>query len=258
MATLQELTDPFVVFQIELVCQQLKSTHVASLSLPCFPTSFHEVKEAIEKSFSAPSYLQTLWVHGEKIDNQSVGMAHSQFYLRAGDTIKVSFPMKCDCEKVKDITKWLSECLDIIQTLKASLSENEVKDLLSKNMRILLNPYFAQSLIENLFYPMSDESKLANAWYFDYLGGIKSLVKIHMEVRNMDLYRKLLLFQINVICFERVCCILFTDIAADSALCRRAIECGVLECGLNTFLSNAPVNLHSNYLIDVSLSVICK
>ena len=57
MATLQELTDPFVVFQIELVCQQLKSTEVASLSLPSFPTSFHEVKEAIENSFSAPSYL---------------------------------------------------------------------------------------------------------------------------------------------------------------------------------------------------------
>ena len=185
MATLQKLTDPFVVFQIELVCQKLKSTEVASLSLPSFPTFIHEVKEAIEKSFSAPSYLQTLWVHGEKIDNQSADMAPSQFYLRAGDTIKVSFPMKCDCKKVKDITKWLSECLDIIQTLKSSLSEDEVKDLLSKNMRILLNPYFAQSLMEYLFYPMDDESKLANAWYFDYLGGIKSLVKIHREVRNM-------------------------------------------------------------------------
>ena len=125
-------------------------------------------------------------------------------------------------------------------------------------MRIILNPYFAQILMENLFYPKSDESKLANPWYFDYLGGIKSLVKIHMEVRNMDLCGKLLLLQINVICFERVGCVLFTDIAVDSALCRRAIECGVLECGLNTFLSNTAVNLHSNYLIDVSLSVICK
>ena len=147
MATLQELTDPFVVFQIELVCQQLNSTEVASLSLPSSPTSFHDIKEAIEKSFSVPSYLQTLWVHGEKIDNESVGMAPSQFYLRAGDTIKVSFPMKCDCEKVKDITKWLSECLDIIHILKASLSENEVEDWLIKNMRIHLNPYFALSLM---------------------------------------------------------------------------------------------------------------
>ena len=258
MATLQELTNLSVVFQIELVCEQLKSNEVVSLSLPSFPTSFHEVKEAIEKSFSVPSYLQTLWVHGDKIDNQSVGMAPSQFYLRAGDTIKVSFPMKCDCEKVKDITKWLSECLDIIHTWKASLPEVEVKDLLSKNMRILLNPNFALSLIENLFYPMSDESKLANAWYFDYLGGIKSLAKIHREVRNINLCGKLQLLQSNYICFERICCILFIDIAEDSALCRRAIECGVLECGLNNFLSNAPVNQHSSYLIDVSLRVICK
>ena len=258
MATLQKLTDPLVVFQIELVCQQLKSTEVASLSLPSFPTSFHEVKEAIEKSFKAPSYLQTLWVHGEKIDNQSVGMAPSQFYLRAGDTIKVSFPMKCDCEKVKDITKWLSECLDIIQTLKASLSEDEVKDLYSKNMRIRLNPYFAQSLMEKLFYPMGDESKLANAWYFDYLGGIKSLVKIHREVRNMDLCGELLLLQSIVIFFESICCILFTDVTVDSALCQRAIECGVLECGLNTFLSDRAVYMHSCYLIDIPLSVICK
>ena len=156
MATLQELTDPLVVFQIELVCQQLKSTEVASLTMPSFPTSFHEVKEAIEKSFSAPSYLQTLWVHGERIDNQSVGMAPSQFYLRAGDTIKVSFPMKCDCKKVKEITKWLSECLDIIHSL-ASLSADELKDLFSKNMNTLFNPSFAQSLMENLFYPMGDE-----------------------------------------------------------------------------------------------------
>ena len=125
-------------------------------------------------------------------------------------------------------------------------------------MRTLLNPYFAQTLMGNLFYPMVDESKLANAWYFDYLGGIKSLVKIHREVRNMDLCGMLQLLQSNVICFERICCILFTDIAVDRALCRRAIECGVLECGLNTFLSDTAVNPHSNYLIDVSLSVICK
>ena len=125
-------------------------------------------------------------------------------------------------------------------------------------MKILLSTYFAQSLMGNLFYPMSDESKLANAWYFDYLGGIKSFVNIHREVRNMDLCGKLLLLPSNVICFETVCYILFNDIAMDSALCRQAIECGVLECGLNTFLSNAPVNRHSNYLIDVSLSVICK
>ena len=107
MATLQELTDPLVVFQNEIACQQLKTTELASLSMPRFPTSFHEVKEAIEISFSVPSYLHTLWVHREKIDNESVGMAPSQFYLQAGYTIKVSFPMKCDCKKVKEITKWL-------------------------------------------------------------------------------------------------------------------------------------------------------
>ena len=105
---------------------------------------------------------------------------------------------------------------------------------------------------------MGDESKLGNAWYFDYLGGIKSLVKIHREVRNMDLRGNLLLLPSNVICLERVCCILFTDIAVDSALCQQAIECEVLECGLNTLLSDTAVNPHSNYLIDVSLSVICK
>ena len=257
MATLQELTDPSVVFQIELVCQQLKSTEVASLSMPSFPTSFHEVKEAIEKSFSAPSYLQTLWVHGAKIDNQSVGMAPSLFYLQDGDTIKVSIPMKCDCENIKEITKWLSECLDIIHSLKVSLSKDEVKDLLSNNMSTLFNSCLAQSLMEKLFRPMGDAVKVANAWYFDYFGGIKSLVKIHREVRNMDLCRKLQLLQSSGICFQSVCCSVFADIAADSALCRRAIECGVLECGLNTFLDTA-VNLHSYYLIDISLNVICK
>ena len=256
MATLQKLTDPFVVFQIELMCQQLKSTKVASLSMPSFPTSFHEVKEAMEKSFSAPSYLQTLWVHGEKIDN-SVGMAPSEFYLQAGDTIKVSFPMKCDCEKVKEITKWLSECLDIIHSLKASLTEDKVNDILSKNMSTLCNNYLAQSFMENLFYPMGDTLKVANAWYFDYLGGIKSLVNIHREVRNLDLCGNLLLHQSNVICFENVCCSVITDISVDSSLCRRATECGVLECALYTILDTT-VNPHSYYLMDFSLPTICK
>ena len=258
MATLHELADPLVVFQIELACQQLRSTEVALLSMPSFPTTFQEVKEAIEKYFSVPSYLQTLWVHGEKIDNQSVGMAPSEFYLRACDTIKVSFPMKCDCEKVKKFAKLLSECLDIVPSMKASFSEDEFNDLFSKNMRTLFNPFFTLTLMKNLFHPMGDKLKVANAWYFDYLGGIKSLVKIHREIRNMDLCGKLLQLQSDYICSEIICCILFNDIAMDSALCRRAIECGVLKCGLNTFLSDTAVHVLSNNLIDISLSVICK
>ena len=74
----------------------------------------------------------------------------------------------------------------------------------------------------------------------------------------MVLCGKLLLLHSIAIFFESICCILFTDISVDSALCRRAIECGVLECGLNTFLSDAADNLHSCYIIDISLSVICK
>ena len=62
MASPLKLTET-VVIQIERQCEELKCSEVVSLSLSSFPTTFDEVKEAIEKSFSVPLYLQTLWVH---------------------------------------------------------------------------------------------------------------------------------------------------------------------------------------------------
>ena len=67
-----------------------------------------------------------------KIDNQSVGMAPSQFYLQAGDTIKVTFPMKCECVNIKKIAKWLEDSLDVIHSIKAASSDDEVKDCPAK------------------------------------------------------------------------------------------------------------------------------
>ena len=253
----REATPAFDI-QVELVCEEQKLTEVVSLSLPSFPTTFDEVKEAIEKSFSVPSYLQTLWVHGVKIDNRSVGMVPSQCYLQAGDTIKVSFPMKCDCEKVKEVIKWLSECLDIIHSIQAAPSEEEVMELFSKNSGKVLHNFNIQSLIEDIFLPWSDKMKRTSAWYFHHLGGITSLVQIHKTVRSLTTDEKFKPLQRFFKYFERVCCSAFTNFAADTALRRQATEHGALDCGLSTFLGVKADDLKSDAVIEDSLMVVCK
>ena len=248
-----------VDFQVELVCEELKSTQVVSLSLPTFPTTFKEVKDAIEKSFSVPSYLQTLWVHGVKIDSQSDGgMAPSQYYLQAGDTIKVSFPMKCDCEKVKKITKWLSECLDIVHSLQSAISEEEVKKLYYISSRTLLDYSSRRCLVDELFLPWGDKMKLTSAWYFDHLGGVTSLVKMHKAVQSLSIRGSFKPLHSFCYHFETVCCNAFVNFVADTALRRRATECGALDCSLNSFLGVTADNLQSTHIIKDSLMAICK
>ena len=245
-------------FQVELVCEELKTTEVVSLGLPCFPSSFDDVKKAIEKSFSIPSFLQTLWVDGAEIDNQSSGIAPSQFYLQAGDTIKVSFPMKCDCEKVKEVTKWLSECLDIIHSFQNASSEKEQRELFHKGSSRLYDYDIIQCLIEDLFVPWDDKMKQTSAWYFDHLGGTTSLVQIHKGVRSLVKNAKFEAVRVYGIFFESISCDAFTNFAADTALRRQATARGAFECVLNTFVEAIVTNLEPNEVIEDSLMSICK
>ena len=69
MASPLKLTET-VVFQIESECEELISTEVVSVSLSSFPNTFDEVKEAIEISFSVPSFVSTESVGSLSEDRQ--------------------------------------------------------------------------------------------------------------------------------------------------------------------------------------------
>ena len=55
---------------MESECEELISTEVVSVSLSSFPNTFDEVKEAIEKSFSVPSFVSTESVGSLSEDRQ--------------------------------------------------------------------------------------------------------------------------------------------------------------------------------------------
>ena len=246
-----------VELRVELVCEELKSTEVVSLSLASFPTSFDDVKCAIEKSFSIPSFLQTLWVEGEKIDSLSVSVAPSQFHLRTGDTIKVSFPMKCDCKNVKEVIDGMSECLDIIHSLQSASSHNERNELFPKIYRLFHYDHI-QTLLDDLFFPWNERVKYTNALYFDHLGGITSLVQIHAGIQSLNAGTKPELLHVFCVTFEPSCCGVFANFAMDAALRKRATEQGALDCGLKSFLRVTAYNPESTYVIEQSLMAICK
>ena len=250
--------DESVQYLIELICEELNITEIVPLKLPCVPSSFDDIRNAIEISFSVPAFLQTLWVDGAKIDRQSSSGTPSQCYLQAGDTIKVSFPMKCECEKVKKVTKWLSECLDIIHSFKAAASEEEEKELFYKNSSRICHDDNILCLVDDLFVPWDDKMKETNAWYFDHLGGITSLVQIHKDIRSLVKKAKLTSLQDYGHYFERITCLAFTNFVADSALRRRATEECVLDCVLKSLLEETVDNNESKLVVEVSLMPICK
>ena len=67
--------------------------------------------------------------------------------------------------------------------------------------------------MQSLFLPCRDILKESCARYFDYLGGIKTLVKIHREIKSMDFCGKFLpLFEDDYMCWERICCSCITEV----------------------------------------------
>ena len=64
--------DESIQYLIEIICEELNITEIVPLKLPCVPSSFDDIRNAIEKSFFIPAFLQTMWVDGAKIDSQSV------------------------------------------------------------------------------------------------------------------------------------------------------------------------------------------
>ena len=159
--------------------------------------------------------------------------------------------MKCDCEKVKKVTKCLSECLDIIHSFKAAASEEEEKELFYKASSRFCHDNNIQCLVNDLFVPWDDKSKETKAWYFDHLGGVTSLVQIHKEIRSLVKKAKLMSLQIYGHYFERITCLAFTNFVADTALRRLATEECVLDCVLKSLLEETVDNQESKFVVEV-------
>ena len=57
------------------------------------------------------------------------------------------------------------------------------------------------------------------------------LVKIHREIRMLDFSGQIQVLRDNCKHLESACCSVLTNFTADTTLCRRAAECGALDCG---------------------------
>lgn len=246
-----------VSFKIELSCESLQSTEVVSVSFPDFPSGFDKITAAVEDKYSIPSYSQTIWVHGNRIEPHPSNTPASA-YLQSGDTIKITYLMKCDCKSVKECVEWMCKCLEIVQKLKISANCDEVRSVFEENKTALEDNGQIYTLIGDLFIPWSDSIKKMNAHYFDHLGGVDLLVKLHQEMswlRNNNLF-----MAIHSFCEfqESYYCSAIGNFSSDTALRKRITACGGLERCLATFMAYQVDDSQHSHLVNSALLAICK
>ena len=250
------MSQPFCI-NMELYSEELKSTEIVSFSFPALPATFDEIKDFVENSFSIPSCSQALWIQGSKV-YESQNCTPSSLYVQSGDTIKITFPVKCECDKVKEVITWLTDSISTIQNIKNLKTEQEVEALFGEQKSLLTDADLMTSLTEHLFTPWSDKVKLMNANYFDNLGGLLLLVKIHEEVkslRNSNLFKSLHQFSERQ---ESSYCSAFAMFAVNASLRRRVTQCGGLEKCFETFLMVKADESRAVHVIEASLHALCK
>ena len=248
---------------VQLYSEELDSTEENVLFFPTFPSTFQEIKDKIEESFFIPSCLQTVWVHGSKV-HESVTCSPSSLYLQSGDTIKISYPLKCEVDGVKNSVKWLADNVSIFQEINNCTKVEQVDSLFDKYSIFRSKTYLQQ--FENLFFPWTDKAKDINTIYFDYLGGIDLLVKTQKEaiaITKNSLLSCSNQYNISTLLrymrlLESACCIALANIAKSSEYCRRITERGGLDTCIEVFLIN--LDNHKEWMtsVDDALGAISK
>ena len=252
------MDQPFQIV-VQLYSEELDSTETEVLFFTTFPTEFQEIKDKIEKLLFIPSCLQTVWVHGSKV-HESLSCSPSSLYLQNGDTIKISYPMKCEVDGVKNAVKWMADTVTLFQKINNCTKEEQVTSLLETHGSMFHSNYLVQ--FGSLFLPWTDKTKEINTIYFDYLGGIGLLIETQKEV--IAIYDNTLLTSYNVATFlhyidslESTCCVALANIARSSEYCRRITERGGLDTCIEVFLRNL-IDHKKLESADDALVAICK
>ena len=234
------MDQPFQII-VQLYSEELDSTETKVLFFTTFPTEFQEIKDKIEELFFIPSCLQTVWVHGSKV-HESLSCSPSSLYLQNGDTIKISYPMKCEVDGVKNTVKWMADTITLFQKINICTKEEQVTRLLETHGS-MFRSIDKLGQFRSFFISWADKTEEINTIYFDYLGGIDLLIKTQKEV--IAIYKNTLLTSSNVTTLlryvhslESTCCVALAIIARSSEYRRRITERGGLDTCIDVFLRN--------------------
>lgn len=246
-------------FYVELVCEESGTTEVKQFTLDCQPSSFLDIKKGIEKDFSIPVCVQSLFHQSCKVadlDNPLLS------YVRSGDTFTVYFPARGDCERVVGVVEWVRRLTDTISHRLQYRREGTYNPAMIPNeYQTLLSSQYAQTsrdLCLSLIYPWTDKTKYVNKLHFDCLGGVELVMKLYKILVSARL-DGIIMYKSHYL--ETVCGLFVANFTQTFPLRRRINQYGGLESSIQTFLWS-PVNStsrpHSSDAIEVTLYAICK
>ena len=227
---MEAVEKPFSI-SVELYSEELKQREeVQSLSFPTIPSTFREISDRLEElsEWSIPTCFHTVWFQGNKIQDPSK-CKPSSFYLQSGDTIRISYPVKCEGKLVRNVTSWL-----------VSTTERFDKEILpSSDSSIDIYRDFAKSpenqkymTILSLVSPWFDKVKDMNCFYFDALGGVLLLAKLHKQIRKINNTGNLASSRE----FERLVSATLAMITRNDTYSKKISDVGGLDCAIESFL----------------------
>lgn len=247
-------------FHVVLTCEESKTSKTKSLKLHSEPDTFLDIKKAIEKSFSIPMCVQTLFHQSTKVtDSERL----SAYYTRNGDTFQVIYPIEGDCENVIQVVEWLEMLVDAfshstVDDLNGSGSF-ELDELGYFKCAALMSGQYmevARDLAQNLVFPWTNKTKYVNKLHMDSLGVVRLVMHVYKctlsaLLSETPLYRGHYLVV--------VCALFVANFTQTFPLRRRIIEHGGLEFCVQTFVRhNLRDLLNSSEAMEVSLYAICK
>lgn len=247
---------------VELYCEETNTCKTRSLALPPECHTFLDIKKAVENFFSIPVCVQTLSHQSNKMaDSASL----SSSYVRSGDTFQVSYPIEGDCQKVREIVKWLEKLADSLSHVKRTTPDGCVYRLEGtgyvKYTELISGEYTeaATDLSLNLVFPWVDKTKYVNKLHLDSLGGVKLLLSVY-ECLVSARQSNVIMFRAHFL--EMACALFVANFTQTFPLRRRILEYGGLDFCINSFLRSPVDGMDENVAlldaIEVALYAICK
>ena len=222
-------------FQAELIFENSKVAEVQDFTLDSRPATFLDIKKEIEKSFSIPVCVQTLFYQSCKVSDSDNPLS---WYVRSGDMFTVHYPAKGDCKRVLKAVDWLNKLTAAVSKLKQGKDRH--KEAVSDYKRLTSMEYIEISgdLCRNMIVPWSDKTKHVNRFYFDSLGGVELVINLYRLIVEARLDNVTLR---NSLYLENVFCLFVANFAQTLPLVRRVFMLGGLELCMKSLLYS-PVN----------------
>ena len=247
--------------QVELVCEETKSTKLKRLTLQSDPHTFLDIKRAIEKSFSIPVCVQSLLHQSNKVTDTDTP---SQCYLRDGDTLQVTYPIEGECERVIEV-------IQLVRTLNDALLKIEFRDDGKSVAANTLPEFFSlydqgdaidamDEIAFDLIYPWLEKKKYVNKLHIDSLGGVKIMMSIYQRMLKL-LKISTLRPRVNIPHMASKCSLFVANFTHTFPLRRRIVMEGGLDMCIQSFLTTASWSWRYGYdceIVRTALYALCK